>query len=148
MESAIAATGSKRWMRSKLMAVGEGGAGKTVTFASLQGKPFVEEHESTCGAAITSVEVRRGTELDRVDLKRWRLWKRLASEHDTFSAEIFAQIESLVRDTATSPHDLSVVARLLELRQQLGTDWVELKQMGLAVPCIGYAKTQQAAAAG
>ena len=45
-----------RWGRSKLMVIGQGGAGKTSTVRSLLGKAFVKEHDSTIGASLTKTD--------------------------------------------------------------------------------------------
>ncbi len=43
---------AKPWMRSKVMLVGDGRAGKTSTLRSLKGQPFRTNEKSTCGADI------------------------------------------------------------------------------------------------
>lgn len=53
-EDAIKNGGSAPWMRSKLMMVGEGRAGKSSTVRSFQGKPFDPKLESTLGADTSS----------------------------------------------------------------------------------------------
>jgi GTPase SAR1 family protein len=140
-EAANKARGSKVWHRSKLMAVGEGAAGKTVTFASLQGKPFVEKHMSTCGTAIAQLEVARGQELTQANWKGWETFVQSGSEHDTFTAETAAEVEALMPLTKATPADDDVVKRLCDLRERLGMSWKQLEQMGHFHPdCVANAK--------
>ena len=53
-----------RWGRSKLMVIGQGGAGKTSTVRSLLGKAFVKEHDSTIGASLTKTDTSAWKETD------------------------------------------------------------------------------------
>lgn len=52
------------WKRSKLMVVGEGGAGKTATVRSLLHKKFDENWDSTVGVAITETNAQNGWTAD------------------------------------------------------------------------------------
>ena len=45
-----------KWMRAKLMIVGQGRAGKTATVRSLLGKPFSKSLDSTIGASLSQTE--------------------------------------------------------------------------------------------
>lgn len=57
LETALRETQAVEWMHSKLMVVGEGGAGKTSTVRSLLGEGFTAEWESTVGASLTHAKV-------------------------------------------------------------------------------------------
>jgi hypothetical protein len=86
-DAAMKASGKTEWNRSKLMVVGEGCAGKSVTFASLQGKAFDPEHKSTCGTAVAQLEVDcpRGEELAKRD---WKGWNALKQKDKWFKGKI------------------------------------------------------------
>jgi GTPase SAR1 family protein len=56
--------GAAKWMRSKLMLIGDGRVGKTCTLRSLLGKPFIDT-DSTCGVTISACEV------NRTDVANW-----------------------------------------------------------------------------
>jgi GTPase SAR1 family protein len=142
--AASEASGSKVWSRSKLMAVGEGAAGKTVTFASLQGKDFEVEHKSTCGTAIAQLEVEaRGKELTQMDWKGWKKFEATGSEQDTFIAEIIMEMESLMPLTKATPGDGHVIKRLGDIRKRLKKPWEELGDMGFDPDCIANAKVAE-----
>ena len=57
LEDALRVTDSVEWMQSKLMVVGEGGAGKTSTVRTLLGLKFNAKWESTVGASLTHAKV-------------------------------------------------------------------------------------------
>lgn len=63
--------GKAKLMRSKLMVIGYGKAGKTSTVRSLLGKPFHSEWKSTIGAEITQIEtiVQKGVKNDAIEIK-------------------------------------------------------------------------------
>jgi hypothetical protein len=56
--------GADKWMRSKLMLIGDGRTGKTSLLRSLLGKPFIDT-DSTLGVAISACEV------NRTDVESW-----------------------------------------------------------------------------
>uniref|UniRef100_A0A7S3LPK0 non-specific serine/threonine protein kinase n=1 Tax=Aplanochytrium stocchinoi TaxID=215587 RepID=A0A7S3LPK0_9STRA len=89
------------WMRSKLMVVGKGAAGKTATVRSLLGQKFEPKWISTVGADLTQTNIRM-TEGNKDDSK----WTVIDKTDATFTLDAAARYRAVNGDKAITPEAL------------------------------------------
>ena len=95
-QEAVQQSGSRPWMRSKLMLCGQGQVGKTSTLNALLGKQFNPEQEST---VLADTELT--CEIDRQDVQKWEVLEDGRSEYSQAVAQIVA--EKLQAHAGTEP---------------------------------------------
>lgn len=84
-EKAVTEDQEGPWMRSKIMVVGQGRAGKTATVRSLLGKPFDPKLDSTVGASISQSNTKSGG----------KNWQDTKDEKIDFTTDTAARLAAL-----------------------------------------------------
>ena len=125
-KNAISRGGQQAWMRSKLMAVGQGRAGKTSLVRSLLGEPFDETVMSTIGAHTETLCV-----VNKTTAAQWK--KRDATEssqHREYVMLLHAHIAKRLRCTPTAlPSTLPEAVRTELLLMQVAVSEKDMHQL-------------------
>ena len=99
LRDAIMNGDSMAWMRSKLMLVGEGRAGKTSTLRSLLGQVFNENQQSTIGADMADCIIDNfNVTLDQDETGK--PWQEVTAEHgdDEFDRAVAQLVKKVSRN--------------------------------------------------